>query len=192
MIVELRVALSRFEKTNHHTHLALACADTGLTAFQAARTSWSVCKIFDQGLHLSLITEYEGGNNFGFFGTLSKTVKEAWGLDRATSTATVAMSNERVSEGPMGHLLTKCLIQRLELVVNSSALEDIGWVTSRLDPVEIVEMRRICMPAACRAGNSTIIKWFLVDQDCIPPSPSRLTRTLPVSPHFAGVDLEIS
>lgn len=80
----------------------------------------------------SLISEYDGGRNFMFFGALSKDVRASWSLSTKTSARCVFSSITRMNELPLGKFRTTCFIRGLVCAVDNQQWEVVEWIVPRL------------------------------------------------------------
>ncbi|CAN0082364.1 unnamed protein product [Sphacelaria rigidula] len=80
----------------------------------------------------SLICEYDGGCNYSYLGTLSRSVRATWALSTTTALSCVTTSTARLAELPTGPFRTKCLIQGLVHAVDAQEWDIVQWIVPRL------------------------------------------------------------
>lgn len=84
---------------------------------------------------IKTISEYEGGCNYLYLGTLSKNVCANWPLARETRVACIITSTQRLGELPPGQFRTSCFVRGLVYAVDSQKWEQVEWIVQRL-PVD--------------------------------------------------------
>ena len=80
----------------------------------------------------SLISEYDGGKNFLYLGTLCKEIRGAWPLPTSTALNCVITSTERLAELPPGPFRTKCFVRGLVHAVDTRQWDQVEWIVPRL------------------------------------------------------------
>lgn len=78
------------------------------------------------------ISEYDGGCNFLYIGTLSRTFRARWPLETMTHAACVATSVARLDELCPGPSRTACLVRGSVYAVEKRKWEQVEWIVPRL------------------------------------------------------------
>jgi hypothetical protein len=81
-----------------------------------------------------LISEYDGGLNYLYLGTLSKDVRSAWSLPKETWATCAVDSLTRILEIPPGQARTACLVRGLARAIDNDEWDQILRMTSLLPP----------------------------------------------------------
>lgn len=79
-----------------------------------------------------LISEFDGGSNFFYLGTLSKDVRESWDFTRETCSSCASSSISRLEELPTGDFKTKCMIRALVESLENQDWDRLNWVVPNL------------------------------------------------------------
>ena len=90
-----------------------------------------ICSILNLG-PTKLISEYDGGCNFWYLGTLCKDVRTSWPLRKETRETCVYTSTARLSELVPGDFRTRCLVRGLVYAVDARKWDQVEWIVLRL------------------------------------------------------------
>lgn len=79
-----------------------------------------------------LISEFDGGSNFIYLGTISRDVRGGWDFPKETCASCVYNSISRMEELPLGGFRTNCLIRALVHAVDTNKWDQVNWVVLHL------------------------------------------------------------
>ena len=82
---------------------------------------------------IKLISDYDGGCNYLYLGTLSRVVNATWPLAKETRAACIITSTKRLGELPPNSQFTvNCFVRGLVCAVDTKSWDRVQWITSRL------------------------------------------------------------
>lgn len=79
-----------------------------------------------------LISEFDGGSNFLYLGSLTKDIRDGWDFPKKTCSSCASSSISRLDELPPGEFKTNCLIRALVRVVDTNKWDQLDWVVAHL------------------------------------------------------------
>lgn len=79
-----------------------------------------------------LISEFDGGSNFFYLGSLTKEIREGWDFPEKTCSSCASSSISRLEELPPGKFKTDCLIRALVRAVDTNKWDQVNWVVPQL------------------------------------------------------------
>lgn len=124
-----------------------------------------------------LISEYDGGPNYFYLGTLSKDVRSAWSLPKETCTTCAIDSPTRILDMPPGQARTACLVRGLARAIDNDEWDRILRMTSLLPPecamysdelscamleTGVIKAIRHVLPSRLRGEHKTLPPMFRV------------------------------
>lgn len=88
--------------------------------------------ILNLGPAMVLISEYDGGCNFLYMGTLCREIRASWPLRPETRETCVFTSTARLGELVPGQFRTRCFVRGLVYAVDARKWDHAEWIVARL------------------------------------------------------------
>lgn len=111
-----------------------------------------------------LISEFDGGSNFLYLGTLSKDIHGSWDLPRETCSSCASSSISRLQELSPGEFKTNCLIQALVRGIDTNEWGQVNWVVPRLPPDYSLYSDKL-LDAVVKTGVVSAIRYATMMED---------------------------